>query len=342
MMILIGLAGIALLLLIMLIVMPAFRVAPFAYGASRLRAARARFISKKELKNLAHLGYHDSLVAIDEKKQLHLSELVNESFPEEKVQRRIREYRLQCMYNIIQYTPNKYKPFFKILLSKETLEFVMGAIRAKLNPTFAHEVLESMFTDREFSVKRFSEMSLDEVLTELEKTSYGEIITQYRADILAGDLEAFEEAINKRYYTRLQASANDTVLQKCAKKIIDIQVVKTALCFNSYEIIKGNSFSPEVVEQLQKAKTVKEVKQALEHTYLHEFIAEATTVTDIFKGLYHGFDVYASALAMQQPLSLNQMVSYYVSNIIEIKNLRILLKLSHAQFAPEQIEEAFI
>lgn len=122
-------AGFGLLLFLVIIFLPAFKVAPFAYGASRLRAARARFLSRRELNNLAYSGYYDTLVAIDERMNLHLSKLVSEKFPEEKVQRRIREYRIKCMNNIVNYTPERYKPFFKVLLGKETLEFIIAAIR---------------------------------------------------------------------------------------------------------------------------------------------------------------------------------------------------------------------
>ena len=336
------LAGIGLLLLLIIVIMPAFRIAPFAYGASRLRAARAQFISKKELRNLAYLGYEDTLVAIDEKKHLSLANLSQEQFPEEKVQRRIREYRLQNLHRIIQYTPNKYRPFFKTLLDKETLEFIMGAIRSKLNPVFKQEVLKSMFTDRNFSVEQFAAFTMDELLTELEKTSYGDIISSYRADIQEGNLEIFEHALNVRYYQKLNANANHEILKKCVRRIIDLHVVKGALCFENYEPLKGNSFSDEVCEQLKRATTLEQVKRALESTYFQEYVKDVSSVREAYQKLYQSFDTYARGLAMQQPLSLNQMVAYYVSNIIEIKNLRILLKLAHAKFAPERIEEALI
>lgn len=336
------LAGIGLLLLLVIMILPALRVAPFAYGASRLRAARARFLNKKELTNLAYLGYHDSLVAIDERMDLSLSKLASESFPEEKVQRRIRQYRLQCIHSIIQYTPSNYKPFFSVLLSKETLEFIIGTIRSKLNPTFTNQVVSSMFTDVKFSVEHFSELSLDELLTELEKTVYGDTISTYRQDITNGDLEAFEKELNEMYYSKLLAAANNAILRKCANRIIDIHNIKQSLCFIPFVPVPGGLLSEDNLNNLQQASSVEQVTQALENTYFAFFVKDKSTVIEVFQGLYQSFDAYANELAKQQPLSLNQMVAYYVNNIIEIKNIRILLKLSHAKLAPESIEEAFI
>ena len=341
-MILVLLSGIGLLLLIILVVMPAFKVAPFAYPAARLRASRAQFLRQDELHTLAHLGYHDVLVALDEKKHLELTSLVTSSFPEEKVQRKIRQYRLTNLSRLVAYTPSKYKPFFKVILSRETLEFIIAAIRSKQNKGFTSEILSSMFTDKKFSVSDFDKLSMEDLLSQLEKTGYGQTVTKFRADILDGELEEFEAELNREYYKRLHAASNHAILRSCARRVVDLHNIKQALCFIQFTPINGGSLSLEVMTALQAASSLEDIKKALEETYVHEFIKDGSSVQQMYQGLYRSFQSYADQLAIRQPLSLNQMIAFYVANIVEIKNMRILLKLTHAKFPTTEIEEAFI
>lgn len=334
--------GLIILIVMGVIIYPVFTRAPFAYGASRLRAAKSKFLTTKELTQLAYLGYYDILVALEEKKELPLTKLMDKGFEEEYVQKTIVDKYLHNVNRIISYTPKQYVPFFKQLRARETLEFILTVIRSKHFGSHK-ELMESLYIKNDFiTLTQASELSLVELLAYLEQTPYGPIISKHTQEILAGDLSEFEAEINQLYFKRLLSFANDRVLKRYTKVRIDIFNARNALHFNHNKMIQGGSLSNETLNSLGSASSLEEVKSTLENTYMGKQVGDSKDFQDIVRNLWRLQLSLGNELASQQPLSIAMMLSYYLQSKIELKNIRILLKLTHARFAPEEIERCFI
>jgi vacuolar-type H+-ATPase subunit C/Vma6 len=347
---LILIAGIiAVIAILILIFYPILKIIPYVYGASRLRAARAGFMNSNELKSLAYTDYKSAIVKLEESSGLELLDLIDSDFREELVQKRLREKYIKNLSKIIRYTPSKYQDFFKVLRGRESLEFLVSVLRSKINPYYSRHLLSDLFVgtpeSKDMTMKGIEKMSLDEALELVKKTRYGPLVERFSQEIKKGELSRFEHALKTQYYAYLKKFAKDNIaLKEFAKRLIDRHNVRQALYFYTEKnlFLKGGNFTQKQIEELSKCQRVDEIKSFLETTYLKEYVLDCKSVVDMVQALFTSLNEYAKSLSRKDPLSINQMISFYVFNRIEIKNSRILLKLLAAKFEPAEIERRLI
>ncbi len=336
--------GIALVVVLVgIILYPAFKIIPFVYGASRLRAAKSKFLSDKEIKDLAHKGYKEAILIIEERKNTELLKLIDSDFSEELVQKELRRKYLYYLKKIIRYTPSNYKKFFYLLKSREGFEYMLTAIRSKTNKYYKRHVVSDLFIEVKGAkfLTDVETMTIDELIQSFRTTQYGKVIDKFADDIKKGELQAFEQAINAEYYAKLRnATMGNSVLKQLVNRLIDIHNINQAtyLLENYTHFMNGGSFDKVRLDNLKNTSSIKEVVSALQGTYVEKYIADAYSPKDIVQGLYKSLKDFGIKISKTEPLGLSQFVSFYILGRNEFKNLRIVLKLINEKFEPKDIE----
>ncbi len=337
-------------LLILLIAMSykAISLLPYVYGATRLRASRTRLMRKEELVTLTSQSYKSAILKLEEKGHSNLLDFIDSDFREELVQKRIRELYIKELKRIEAYTPDVHKKFFEILENREELEFLISVVRSKINPFYGRHIIKDLFLETRFmknlNLEKLESMTLDEFLAYVKKSNYGMVVDKHCEDIKKGNITKFEQAINEKYYHDLKVAAKmNPVLKEVAERFIDIHNIYHAAYFTSEKhFLSEGKLNSKTLNQLQKVLEIKDLVAILEKTYLGDYVKNAKNINELLIALYVELKDYANQLLSQNPLGINQFVSYYIMKKIETKNIRTLLKLISVKFNPEEIKRYLI
>lgn len=337
--------GIALTALGGIALYPAARVIPFAYGSARVRAARARMFTDAELSALAGEWYKDVVYHLERRGMTGLLDLIDEDFREELVEKRLRQAYLQELAKLTGYVPGRYRKFFRVLQMRLEFDFILAVLRSKSNPYYERHIIEDLFVETAnftaADLAAIEEMPLDDFVSRLKGTPHYALVAARLEEIRAGELAAFELELNHHYLTQLRRSATDGPLRAYADLSVDLYNIRHALCFrDSGFFTEGGTLSEGVLKDLEDAKTVAHVLDALKRTRYNQFMADVTSVAGIERGLLRAQKDFATRLLKSDAIGIGQILSYYIHKRIELKNIQVLLKLVSEQFPPEEIREA--
>lgn len=322
----------------------AIKVMPFAYSSARVKAARGHMLSDEELVSLTHQGYKDVLYQLEKKGYSEILDLIDVDFREEQVQKELGKKQFKDLKKLADHVPNNYKKFFKILSSRKDFELILTVLRSKTNPHFKRHALHTFILETPYfpDIKSIESASIEEFTNMLKRTPYSQLVSPYIEQVKKGELAHLEQAIYDNYYTALRReSRKDSVLRAYVNLMIDTHNVKKSLS-SKETFIQGGTLTKNQISKLKSARTVEEVIIACEKSHFIKFIRDAKTTTQIIKGMEKSQKAFANKLLMQEPLSIKPILAYYIQKTIELKNVRILLKLIHAHFDQSDIERALI
>ena len=336
---------IGLLVIIGVIVYPAFRVMPYAYGSARLRSAKSKLISDREMESYSNKTYMDVVYHLEKKGFKELVPLADKNFSEALVQKVLRKKSVEEINRIITFVPSQMQKFFKVLRSRSDFDIIISVLRSKASPGYSRHIIDDMFvpTDNFKDLKAIKEMSLDDFMYKLKNTHFYKLVSAHMKEISDGDLRPVEKTLEQAYYRALlRESKGSRTLREYSKIQIDKYNVREALCLCQPQFLEGGNLSESIIKKLKDAKDVKEVSQILSRTHLKDHVKDAQNIQDIVKGLFRYSKSFAKKLFQQEPLSINPFIAYYITKQIELKNIRIILKLIHARFGSADIREAII
>ena len=320
---------------------------PTIYAATRVRALRAKMFSHSELETLSEKEYTSIIYGLEKKGYPHLLDLIEENFAEDKLQKVLKKQDSEELRHIITSLRGYNKQFFEILLQKHDIDFIIALFRTKSSPKHKQYALKDLLFER----KSFSQRDIDNILQSdtaqliqfFKKTPYAKLITPYIGDLMQGKIAHVENELYDAFYKKLiNIARNNTVLHSFVKQDIDIQNIRRALCFVQTDFIKGGTFSQKVLANIDASTDVKSIIAALSQTKYHTFIQHDQTVADMIKTLHRSKLASAKIYMKQEPLGIGQILAYYIQKRIELKNIRIILKLKNAYFENEEITQAII
>lgn len=325
----------------------ALRYAPYAYGNAKVRAAKSRLITRKEFMEYAKQGYKDILYQLQRKGFKELLEHIDSNFAEENIQRTLRRTVVRELDNLRTYAPRQYKPFFAALQSQHEYDMIKAVIRSKINPHNTQHVVEPFFVQTPlFSQKdidSLDEMTLDDFMFKLRGTRYHETVKHFSSQIRQGDLREFEKAFDTDYYAYLMSNARgERRLVDFVQLLIDIHNINMTMTFSDQSLIDGGKVTKDIYSKLTGAKSVDDVISALSGTRFGEYVRHCETPRDLFLALERFKRDYAERLMHQDPLSINPFLAFLLQRQIELKNIRLVLKLVHSRFTTQEIQEAII
>jgi V/A-type H+/Na+-transporting ATPase subunit C len=343
---------IAVVALILFLIYPALKIIPFVYGATRIRAAKNKIISDEELELYSQKTYKDIVYNIEKKGFSDLLENLENKFAEESVQQTLRKYSSKNLKKIIRYVPRKYRPFFRKLLARKDIDLILAILRSKANPYYSRHIIDALLVDTKYfhqtELEELTKISLDEFLIRIKKTPYYDIVYNHLDEIKNGVFTNIEAKLEQMYHKKLLATAKiDIALTRYVKVIISRYNIREALCFlnsekKTYNYISGGSIKKEIIDKIFNAKTIEEVVSILNQTYYAEYTKDAKTIIDIVNSMFkYNKDISIKSFK-KEPFSIQPFISYFVLKELELKNIRILLKLKHARFESKEIIGALI
>ena len=324
--------------------MPVMRYAPYAYGNARVRARSSRLFSEGEIRELARKEHIDIIYELDTRGYPLLS-FEKEGFREESVQNLLRSRHFSELRELSRFLPGSDRSFFDALASLSDYEFMITVVRSKTNPFYeslllSDIVLESSVFSRG-DVERSRSMSLDDFMARVRGSVYSNLIDAHASSMRNGNIASFEKACYEHYYARLLSSAKLPVLRGFAKREVDAFNVKMALSFMGADPIRGGTLDAERLSSLSSVRSVDDLVRIVSGTYL-EVLAEESSAAGMVRRLLRIQRDAVRAAARRDPLGIAQVLSYYCAYRIELRNVRIILKLVHARFDPVEIEEAIV
>lgn len=318
---------------------PVFKYMPYAYGTARVRAARARMFTEQELQALAGESYKDAIYHLEKRGLSDLLDLIDADFREDLVQSRLSRDYIEQLDRLTRYVPGKHRAFFRALRERSTYDFIVMVIRSKTSRFQDRHVIREFFPNEQ----KVEDMSLDDFLATLKGTKYYRVVSDHMDDIKAGRLTGFEEAVSRLRFSELRKAAKGSAeLERYAKMLVDIHNVRHAASFGDHAFIEDGRLSGEILKELGKARSIADIVKALADTPYGEFVQNASTVIDIEQAMLRTEKHYGNELLRLQPLSIGQILSYYIHKSIELRNLRILLKLIYVRFQPETIRRLLV
>lgn len=329
-------------------VMPVIKIMPFAYGSSRIRGAKARILKDEELQSFVDKSYKDVVYRLEKHGFSELLELIDSDFREEYVQQKLRKYSFLHLHKVINYVPSAYKSFFEVLQMRQDYDLVIAVLRSKSSSFYARHLIKALFAETKyFSAQGLDEienMSLDDFVSRLKKTPFYNVVSEHIKDIKKGKLSGVEAALENKYFTSLLYSGkNDNTLKAYAQLLISRYNIREAMSFgNNPTFIKGGMLKKNTLQKLESAKNIEEIKKALENTPFEKHTKDAKDTIEMVNSLFRFSKTFAKKLSKEEPLSIKPFVSYYILKEIELKNIRIILKLIHSRFTPEDISRLII
>jgi V/A-type H+/Na+-transporting ATPase subunit C len=343
---------IAITALILFLIYPALKIIPFVYGATRIRAAKNKIISDEEFELYSQKNYKDIVYNIEKKGFSELLENLENKFAEESVQQTLRKYSSKNLKKIIKYAPRKYRRFFRKLLARKDIDLILAVLRSKINPYYSRHIIDALLVDTKYfnenELEELTKISLEEFLIRIKRTPYYDPVYNHIEEIKQGVFINIEAKLEQMYYKKLFASAKiDPALTRYVKVIISRYNIREALCFlnlnkTNYNYIPNGAIPKEIIDNIFKADSVEKVVSILNQTYYADYTKDSKSVLDIVNAMFKYNKHKSIDSFRKEPFSIQPFISFFVLKEIELKNIRILLKLKHARFESKEIIGALI
>ena len=333
-----------LVIIIGIVLYPALKVAPYAYSSARIRAAKGKLLTKEELHTMTKGSYKDVLLLLEKKGYPEILNLIEEDFREDLVHKSLRLQAAKEIRRLIDYVPKQHRPFFIQLYRKGEISFILSILRSKTSQFSERHKLGSLILPtkyfKEDDIKLFASMTLEEFISKMERTRHREIISKHRKDILAGDILPLENELMEKYFLKLRQTArSDPVLSRYARQLIDIHNTRMALCFGKSPFVEGGKIDS---SRFAGVTTIEELKESIKDAPFAKHLQPCETTTDVVKALFRFRNDYGKSLARKNGLDISLLLAYSILKMIELKNIRIILKLINSRFTPKEIQEAII
>ncbi len=326
---------------------PALKAAPFAYGNARVRAAYSKLISESEFKALASEPYKEILYQLEKKGYSEILSLVDSNFREEHVQQKLRSESFKSLKAVKDYVPKKYSKFFSVVQTKHDVEFITTVLRSKVNDNYSQLLLDALLVEGKFfsqkDIEKINSMNLEEFVFFLKKTPYHKIVQDHLDELKKGNTKKCESQLTRLFYSHLRKESKfDPVLIKFSSYLIDIHNIKSSVCNLKSNFIIGGSLQKNILDELNTVDDSVSVAKILDKTHYGKFMNDVKSDIDILKAIYRFERSFADSLKRKNPLSINSALAYLIHKELELRNIRILLKLNHARFSPDEIKSAII
>ncbi|MEG3224738.1 MAG: ATP synthase A1 subunit C [Methanobacteriales archaeon Met13] len=355
-------AGAAALIIVLVAVRQFSQFAPFAYPNARVMARKGKLLDRKQIMDI-----------IDAKKMEETYNLVEEipeykkyldKFPFEKA----LDMQLAETHELIaKISPDKFKEFFEILLSRWDIKNIKNIIVAKEMGVGVEEIKDAIIPfgrlKKDVLDRLIDSENIEEISEVLKGTEYYELIENtiplYQEKKIILTLEA---SFDKYYYDRwLETVSNISnedveVLNSLVSTQIDIINLKIILRsrvdglefkdIEDYIIAGGRQLSPWKLKDLLGAEKIGDILSMLEGTdyvdVLRDNIPEYEKTSSI-STLEFALERYSMELGgmlyKRRPSTIGPIVDFLNKKETEINNLKVILRAKQEGLPPKMIRK---
>lgn len=328
----------------------------YAYSNSRARAMSAKLLSVNKINSYANQGLNEIITNLEAEEYKDIILMLEEDYSIENLEYALsrKSYKLdQKIYSII---PKAEKPFFKQLLAKFDYQNIRVLVRLKKANKFGIKYKKLLVPTDVFNRKQFEDLlncTLEELKVKLRFTPYKDLIDKHF--ILNENFTIFDfgKAMKQEYYVRLVAAARSSkskFLMKYVKMTIDYEGIRalTSLTQKNIEndnIIQGGYLNNKKLLAIKSAKP-EAISGLISKEIIGEYVKSNNIQVKSLVDLRMAYEKYTSSLAnelfLNNPMSINSVLGFYIKKEIEILNLSRILKLKSEGISSEIIREMII
>jgi vacuolar-type H+-ATPase subunit C/Vma6 len=328
------------ILVVGIVIFPVFKYGPLAYGTARVRVKKSRLFNDDELLQLTKKPFKEILYALEEKGYPQILSLVNEDFRATTIQRVLRTTYLEELTQIVRYVPRQHEAFFKTLLMQHDLELIVALLRGAINPNatpIKEFTMAGVYITKE-DLEQCDTLTFEQIRQLIRKTPFASLAELPLEDICKK--EDIQTLVYDKYYSKiLETSRSDRYLEQYAKLLVDIYNIRKALTFMGKEILHKGNLSSDIVNSLERSKTLVDVQRALENT---AYVLSGSSVSECITQLFRHKKQFGKNLARKESISISQFLAYFIQKHTELRNIRLILKLTKVGLEPQKIAEVLL
>lgn len=334
----------------------------FPYAFARISAMKAKLISKNEYHKLLKVDLPSITRFLGESEyKSEITKLSAKYSGIELVDRALRKNEEKTYNKLRKICPNDIVEVINLYLSKadfQNLKIVLRGIYSNADKEDVLSILEPVgkFDQAHFETL-FDTGSVLKVLKNSKIVSMKEIQNAYNNYKEEKKLIKLENALDKMFYQKAidgckQIDKHGNVFKEFLLREIDIVNITNLLRFKKeninqkdvYEhmIIQGLRINNNALKNLSSKDSIDALYAELKKTYYGKNIKFEGDVTDVELQLkkYH---MKNSALkSHKNPLSFVSILSYMMRKVIEVKNIRSLVKSKHLGIDIDYIEKKIL
>jgi V/A-type H+-transporting ATPase subunit C len=308
----------------------------YPYMYARASAKKAKLLDEQDYEQLLKMQPNEIARKLGEGEyKQDIDELGSDHDGVELVELALMRNVSRMMGDLIDISPESLDPIiraylrrFDILSLKRLLGWKKGESDEKLQ--------DALFPVGNYSVeelRELSEKSFGEILASIEFENSDVDYSAYIKD--GSDIKKIERDLERAYYTdikQLADSLNNKWFSEFIEKEIEYEDLKIALRLEKYGLERG-----EIEEWLIGEKPVGCVERVLQSKDLEEAIEEVEDCEDIrfengknIEEVEHTLEIERLNSAIRalhsEPLGLTSIFGYSVAKMVEVKNLRMLIR----------------
>jgi V/A-type H+-transporting ATPase subunit C len=358
-------AAAASVFVIVLTMKEALGSAPFSYPTARVMARRGRLLSEKQLIDVVEAKKLDDIYnTVGE-----VTEYKNylDKYPFQKAM----DMQLAETHAFLEkVAPDKFKAFFRVLLSRWDVRNIKTIITAKVMGLDIEDLRDMIIPfgnlKEDFMTRLVETESLEELITELKETEYSDIIDDAMSDFKETKvILPFEANLDKYFYEEWSETVSDTldddlsVLGSFVNVQIDVInlkiILRSRLDGLEYNDIKdflingGNQLSQWKLKDLMNNEKISEIINSLEGTDYIDVMRDIVPQyekTNSISPFELALDKYVMEkgrkLGKKRPTTIGPIFDFLCRKKIEIKNLKTIFQGKKEGFPPEKIKKMLI
>ncbi len=337
----VGIATIGGLVVIAPTVKFALDLAPFLYTNTRCSARNGLLLSKKEYDDLISAGSRKEAFALLE--ETPYSKIVEHAKYSEDLGESLSGDMKETYQWLEKIVPQDMVPLIRAL----SLKFEVREVKNVINSINLGNLDYSPkdIRDPELRIKLEEARDFGQVTQAFEKSSYRDIF----ADRTIKDMAIINFTLDKMYYEKVLATIKRVkeesvkgAFMRYWRTMIDIANIRVATrnmkAKDDIPMISGGIID---IKQLADLTDIAQLETILSQTPYAEHFKKYDS-----KGMEHAFHLYlkvlASELQAKYTLKSGTVVKFIILKELEIRNLRIILKLKREGFKPDEVKELVV
>lgn len=309
----------------------------YPYMYARVSAKKAKLLEKNDYENLLKMQPNEIARNLEERDyKKEINDLGAQHDGVELVELALMRNLSRTMTELVEISPESLKPVINTYLRRYDLLSLKRLLRWKKGGE-VNNIESFMVPVGRYSIdelKELSEKSFEEIC---ESISFPESDMDYQSCVKGEtDLKKIERNLDRMYYTevqRMSKGVGSKWFDKFMSEEITYENLKIALRLKKYglseEEIREWLVSQEtdsIVDEVLRAENIDEALEIVKGSELTDGLTQDENIEEV----EHALEVARLQSAVKslhvEPLSATSILGYVVAKLIEVKNLRMLIR----------------
>lgn len=314
---------------------PAHKDYPYMYA--RISAKKAKLLTEQDYENLLKMQPNEIARRLgeDDYKQ-DMEELGSLFDGVELVELALMRNISRTMAEIIDYSPESIKPIISAYLRKYDILSFKRLLRWKKGAQKGNHLESFLVPVGRYGFKEFREMSEKSFEEIKESIHFPDSKIDYKSRVKdIEDIREIERELNTAYYEEMQLICDDVGSQwftRFIRREVEYENLKIALRLKKYDLnendIKHWLVRSEPSKIVKKVIEAKDFKTAVEEVSAEEGLN--ISPQDSMGEIEHQLEILRLQRSLKtlhtEPLGVTAILGYIVAKLIEIKNLRMMIR----------------